>query len=623
MTEAQDSLDSRQLGPQAKRILKRTVTAATQKKEKQAEATLLLVQFFDNKYQYDSVINVATLALEKVATDSLKPYYYAFLARAYGRVGNIENGLKYANRASRLMRLAKDHNGEISTLSIKGAILFEAMRDDQAYQTYDTAITLMTLYNDSSYFIPVMGNLASCLLRLNDYLGAKEVLLKLKNSLPEDNNKLGLVYCNLGIAYSQLDNTNEAMQYYLMAIPKLKQLGSATFLGTVYFNLVGLYLDLNSGTEALKYAQLAEPLFEQAQPTRMGVIYTGYGDIYMLLKQYGEAEIYFKKALDFALQYDQWYEASKACELLKNLYQEQGNYKKALHYYEEFVAYNEKIGEQEKLEAIEKYLNSFELKQKEERIQNLEKINAVKYEQLLAEKKLRQLIIGLSIGLFFLLMLGTYLMYKFRIYRLKVENKTKLAELNNKLVLTRLSPHFIFNVLNSVQYYINANDKDKANNYLTKFADLMLNFLKSISKEVHPISKEIELLEEYAHLEQMLKNESFNFDIEIEADIDQNLLIPTMLLQPIVENAIQHGTTNSNPWVKVMISQTEQALLCIVEDNGPGIEGEINEEQSHGIKLCKDRIVELSTSLKKPFELIWTNKSGTETGLKVTLTIPK
>jgi LytS/YehU family sensor histidine kinase len=209
------------------------------------------------------------------------------------------------------------------------------------------------------------------------------------------------------------------------------------------------------------------------------------------------------------------------------------------------------------------------------------------------------------------------------VYRLETANRAKLAELNNKLVLTRLSPHFIFNVLNSVQYYINANDKEKANNYLTSFADLMLNFLRSISKESHSIKKEIELLEEYALLEQMLKNDAFSFTIEIPPEIDQQAQIPTMLLQPIVENAIQHGTTNNNPWVKVLISQTNESLVCVIEDNGTGITGEINEEQSNGIKLSKERVIELSTALKKPFKLTWTNKTGSETGVKVTVTIPK
>jgi tetratricopeptide (TPR) repeat protein len=620
---AQDSINARRFSPQTKSLIKKAVHKAGQQGQKQEEANLILIDFFDATYQYDSIIHIARPIATGVRNDSLKAYYYIFTARAYGRIGKVDTALIFANQAIQLMRKAGDKKGEIRGFVVKGGILFGDMRDDYAYQTYDSAIVLMTLYKDSSLFVPIMGNMASCLIRLGEYESAKVVLIKLKNSLPKNSNKLGFVYCNLGITYTELDSAEKAMQYYLDAIPQLEKVGSSMFLGTVYHNLAGLYVGQKNGTEALKYAQLSEPLFQQAQPTRMGVVYTGYGNVYMLLKEFDKAENYFKKALDFALEYEQWYEASTASDLLKQLYKEQGNYKMALFYIEEYVNYTEKIKEQEKLEAIEKYKNSFELSQKEKQIKSLEQINAAKNERLLAEKKLRQITIAVSIAVFLLLVLGAYLFYKFRVYRLETANRAKLAELNNKLVLTRLSPHFIFNVLNSVQYYINANDKEKANNYLTSFADLMLNFLRSISKESHSIKKEIELLEEYALLEQMLKNDAFSFTIEIPPEIDQQAQIPTMLLQPIVENAIQHGTTNNNPWVKVVISQTNESLVCVIEDNGTGITGEINEEQSNGIKLSKERVIELSTALKKPFKLTWTNKTGSETGVKVTVTIPK
>jgi signal transduction histidine kinase len=393
-------------------------------------------------------------------------------------------------------------------------------------------------------------------------------------------------------------------------------------LGTVYFNLIDINLKKEDLEEALRYAQLAEPIITVTQPNRLGYLYEGYANIYKGMGQDNQALSFYNRAIEYAVEYEQWGEASSTAEKLSEYYEEKNMLQKALEFARKTTEYRKNFLEETKVEAIEKYRIAFESDQQEFQIAQLEALNEANRQRITAQQRVQNLIIGIGIGLLLVGIVITFLVMRFRLQKVTLSNKVKLAELNNKLVLNRLSPHFIFNVLNSIQYYINSNDRKNANHYLARFADLLRKFLESFSEEYHQLSEELNLINEYIALEQMLKNESFQFSISVDENVDEKMNFPTMLLQPLIENAIKHGTTDTNPQVNVRVNKEENTVVCVIEDNGTGMIERESKHRSRGIEMSKERISLLNQATKSKYSLIWENKRGNESGLRITLNIP-
>ena len=171
--------------------------------------------------------------------------------------------------------------------------------------------------------------------------------------------------------------------------------------------------------------------------------------------------------------------------------------------------------------------------------------------------------------------------------RKKSELKSELYRLEHKALNAQMNPHFIFNALTSIQHYIIKKDKYEAYNYLNRFATLMRSILKNSEDERVTLSEEIELLEHYLELEQIRFDNNFNYTITVSENLDiENIEIPAMLIQPYVENAIRHGFLHKEGKgiLAINLSEKEQKLNCIIEDNGVG------REKAQQLKKDKNRV---------------------------------
>ncbi|MVO08962.1 hypothetical protein GOQ30_07260 [Flavobacterium sp. TP390] len=153
--------------------------------------------------------------------------------------------------------------------------------------------------------------------------------------------------------------------------------------------------------------------------------------------------------------------------------------------------------------------------------------------------------------------------------------ESELAVLKLENLKSQMNPHFIFNALNSIQEYIILNQKHLASSYLSKFADLIRAYLNHSSKGYISLKEEIECLNIYLELEKLRFEEKFSYVVVI-GDVNEEIRIPTMLIQPYVENAIKHGLLHKKQNRKLRVSFRmlfeEQMLQCVVEDNGIGRE---------------------------------------------------
>jgi ligand-binding sensor domain-containing protein/anti-sigma regulatory factor (Ser/Thr protein kinase) len=223
-------------------------------------------------------------------------------------------------------------------------------------------------------------------------------------------------------------------------------------------------------------------------------------------------------------------------------------------------------------------------------------------------------------------------------YKENLENKSRLLSLEQQTLNASMNRHFIFNALNSIQYFINTQDKLSANRYLTNFAKLIRQNLDNANESDNMVSlqEEIERLELYLSLEAMRFKDKFTYSINCE-DIDtEQVMVPAMLLQPFVENSIIHGILPNHDKkgeilvaIKVIAGQLE---ICI-DDNGVGIEKSLNEKlqtkgdhKSQGMEITSKRIDLIRKIWKQDYELIgpfqMMNPDRSIKGTRVLIKIP-
>lgn len=210
----------------------------------------------------------------------------------------------------------------------------------------------------------------------------------------------------------------------------------------------------------------------------------------------------------------------------------------------------------------------------------------------------------------------------------------KLNELERQALQSQMNPHFIFNSLNSIQSFIASNSKIESMKYLSTFAQLMRLVLVSTREEGIPLSDEIRVLENYMSLEQLRSDHKFSYSINLKGSIETELIdIPSMIIQPYIENAIIHGLLNKegNGHISIEFELKEGSILCTIEDNGIGRQKSKElkknkniEHKSYGILISTERLNLLNKKVANKSVTVTDlyNENGVPSGTKVELIIP-
>ena len=236
-----------------------------------------------------------------------------------------------------------------------------------------------------------------------------------------------------------------------------------------------------------------------------------------------------------------------------------------------------------------------------------------------------------------------------KIDKMKAEQQTRekqleVLQLNNDLATSQLTalraqmnPHFIFNALNSIQHFILQGNTNEANRYLSSFSKLQREILNNSDQQFITLEKEKEILEIYLDLEKLRLDDNFSYEIRLEDDIDPGeIMIPPMIVQPFVENAIWHGLLPKKGTKTLIIEfhlEDDETLLCSITDNGIGREASglhkansvLNKShKSRGLSLVYERLNILETQFNKPFKVTIEDRKdeyGNSAGTKVNLVL--
>ncbi len=247
-------------------------------------------------------------------------------------------------------------------------------------------------------------------------------------------------------------------------------------------------------------------------------------------------------------------------------------------------------------------------------------------------------------GVSVVLLVFIYWYYRINIKKIEKRNQLVLDKINLeknvnksklKAIKSQMNPHFFYNALNTLQSFILSNEKRLAIDYLSKFSNLTRTILEMTEKDFISISEEVKTLQLYLDIEKGRFDEDFSYEIQVGKNIDQeSIKIPTMLLQPYVENAVKHGLLHKQGDKKVIILFETQnnELLISIDDNGIGRQksNELNQiknknHQSFATEALQNRIDLLNEYNHKNISLKIIDKQNQQnqpTGTLVEIIIP-
>ena len=216
---------------------------------------------------------------------------------------------------------------------------------------------------------------------------------------------------------------------------------------------------------------------------------------------------------------------------------------------------------------------------------------------------------------------------------IRTEFERKIAEVEMSALRAQMNPHFLFNCLNSIKYFIIQNRGEEAADYLTKFSRLIRLILNNSKTELVPLTSEMDALDLYIQMEQLRFEDQFVYTLEYPDQEDGETQVPPLLIQPFVENAIWHGLMHrETPGVLTIKAEVKDGMLvCVVEDNGVGRKKaaalkskQSVKRKSHGMDITKDRIETINQLYNTDAQIVLEDLSehGLPSGTRVTVTVP-
>ena len=513
-----------------------------------------------------------------------------------------------------------------------GIVFSEQSNYSKALQYYLKSVKIYESLNDESKCSKIYNNIGVVYKSQNADFKALEYFIKAQKIQEklEDANK-GITLTNIANIYLKQKNLDKAIEYYNLAKKALDKNPNPRALGE-WNNNMGLYFAAkNQANEAVSSWQNAITTF-QSIDDKFGLAdtYIFLGEFYFDKGNLEEALQYANKALDLATEINVLEQKAITEKLLSNIYVKKGNSNSALEHFKKYSVIKDSLTNEENIrKSVEASMN-YEFEKKE----LLQKEANDKRELLLKEEAKSSKLKLLFGGLIALLLFGIgFLIYNRMQLKKTLTLQKELAEYEQKALHLQMNPHFVFNCLGSISSFIVQNGTDSAIKYLSKFSKLMRLTLEYSKESLIPIDKEIESLQNYLELEQLRFNHKFNFNIRKSPEIEDDVALPPLIIQPFVENAIIHGVIPKKERGNVLIdfSIRENSLICKVIDDGIGInQSKLNKEnsviahKSMALDIIKKRLemIASSTSKKATIEIEEIVENNITKGTKVILELP-
>ena len=483
---------------------------------------------------------------------------------------------------------------------------------------------------------------------LDFHTKALDIARSIDQPSEEINYNIAVSQNSIGNIYLVLEQYELAMRQFQKSILIEKEYGNRLGLAINYQNIGFAYEAQGELENALRNYKRSLDYNNQIDSELGRVIcYNSIGKVYIKQEQYNDAKVIIEKALEKALNIgDQFYIASSYINLgwaqkhLQMYELSETNLKTGLSISEKFGLKSSIVEAQKHLSdlyeltnrpnlALNAYRNAVDLEKTIANDRNLRYVNDViiQYENeaknnqikaLADENELVKSRLERNKKLFWYSMLalaiiGAIIVALYRTRQLQQEKQ--ILTLEQDMLRSQMNPHFIFNSLNSIKLYIINNEKENAVYYLNKFSKLIRKILVASTEKEISLEDELDTMKLYMNIENIRFSNEIHFEIHIDDDINtSSVKVPSMILQPFLENALWHGLSSKkdeNKKIILNVYQTNEDFVTIsIEDNGVGRtqSSKINKDKllkrkSVGISLTKARLANFSKGYMSDYKI--------------------
>lgn len=412
--------------------------------------------------------------------------------------------------------------------------------------------------------------------------------------------KKALFYNQLGDMYNRKGLVDSSIICYRSVVANSKLIGWNMGVAQGLGNLADIYFQEGLLDSSVVYhresLRLSQKISNRAGESES---YRFIAKLNIEMGRLDSVVYYLNKVLEVARGYDLQAEETRALKQLSEFYRSQDNYEKAYSYMQAYQLIEDQIASAAVKNSITEIEAKYETREKEKQI-----------EILRAEDRLKTQKIWLYIAITLIVILT--LIFGVIVYcRRRKESVQDQEILKQQLFRSQMNPHFLFNALSSIQDYMLKNETTKAAGYLNNFAKLTRNVLEHSTQELVPLSDEIDTLQNYIELERMRFNNSFDFDIKYDEDLELDFIdVPPMLIQPFVENSIKHGLSmiDSRGVLELEFKEIDSMLLISISDNGIGIDSSKRDlkyvgYRSMSMEIFEQRKAMLTKKIKRPISV--------------------
>ncbi|WP_276168491.1 tetratricopeptide repeat-containing sensor histidine kinase [Zobellia alginiliquefaciens] len=569
------------------------------------------------KYKTDTLLMryFSTVSLDKNYTSG-QIYSYNELGRAYRNKSQYVHAVEFHKKALHIANEVNDIEFKVASLNDLGVVFrrTSSIRTAMDYnqqaielaETVDKEDRSKNLQKSINVSLNSIGNLYS---KLNQYGQAIDYFKRSLVLETELGNTLGMAinYGNIGNCLEAMGQLDEALENYRTSLAYNEEINSDMGRVICKTNIAKVYLKKGLIKEATKLLKPILPIAENiGDGFLISPIYINLGWGEMETGDYVNAEKNMMEGLRVAEKFNLRNESARASHLLTKLFQKTGDYKKALTYNLKATELDEEIVNENTVRYVNDIIFRYDSEKKNNEIQILAQ------EKERVQMELRATHTTLLIGSIALALLAGIFYILYRQYQLK--NEKKVLTLEQSMLRSQMNPHFLFNSLNSIKLYIINNEQKNAVHYLNKFAKLVRKILEASSMREIPLAEELETVELYMNIENIRFSNEIDFKVRVDEDIDTHTVkIPSLILQPFLENAIWHGLSpkTGEKIIDIHISKDKQDFIHIaISDNGVGrVEAEkikqnkVLKRKSVGIEITKERLANFSKDLQNSFDV--------------------
>lgn len=594
------------------------------------------------KYRYSADLLLEADSITLQSTDrELKRMIKNGAGSAFLALNKPDSALPFFNDALKLAEANRDTLSVARVLNNLSITYYKLGNLEKAIEWQIKAVAIKEKIGDTVSIATSLNNIGSYFIKLDYFEDAKRYLLRSFTMISERQSGKIKAYAasNLGISYKMLQVYDSSEFFYNQALTYYKKMGIKSSIGKSYSNLGGLYESQLKYDKALEYMMLARKMskeigmaFETIIPNR------NIANLYLLMGSPKKAYPYLMEALEAVKAVKSTEMEMEVYKTMSNYYDQTGDAKKALYYFKSFKEAADTLFQQHSIQHINELNVIYETEKKEKNIQHLldqQRISELTIRQKENELFTQRLILGFVVLAILIVLMFLYIWYSRQQIKIRIEKETlarQKSDLEQRLLLSQMNPHFIFNSLGSVQQFIGMNEGQKAQLFLSRFAKLMRAILENSRRQFIPLEEELESLKIYLELEKQRFGERFDFEFQNNIDESEFLMIPPMMLQPFAENAILHGFTSTEKkgFITIELGIEKDIFRCIFTDNGVGRNAKnktlsTNNHHSVGTTVVKDRIAlfrkEFNCEASVEYEDLY-DSDGKASGTKVTISLP-